>query len=123
MSMQTDLATQVRWLRQCAKEIADEGHFGWGNTCLGSADAIEKWLPEILAQQSRIETLQADSDRYKKALKIIADWELPDTGKWWPESGAKMGYESLYGSNGARSWMRLIAGAAMRAASGGEVAK
>ena len=35
------LLTHAKWLRQCAKEIADAGHAGWGNTCLQAADAIE----------------------------------------------------------------------------------
>lgn len=36
------LLVQAKWLRQCAKEIASEGHNGWGNTCLQAAEAIER---------------------------------------------------------------------------------
>ncbi len=52
-----ELLTQAKWLRQCADEIAKEGHAGWGNTCLHAAEAIERHsrepreqLAEALAQ-------------------------------------------------------------------------
>ncbi len=35
------LTPHVKWLRQCAEEIASKGHYGWGNTCTAAADAID----------------------------------------------------------------------------------
>ncbi len=36
------LLPHAKWLRQCAKEIAEAGHAGWGNTCLQAAEAIDR---------------------------------------------------------------------------------
>ena len=46
--------------------------------------------------------------RYRKALESIAKWEMPSTGKFWP-NGNEVSYDYLYGSNGERSHIRRIA--------------
>lgn len=38
------LATHARWLKEAAKQIADGGHYGWGNTCTQAAEEIERVL-------------------------------------------------------------------------------
>lgn len=43
-----------------------------------------------------------------QALEIIANWTLPDTGKFWPD-GEPTSYETEFGSNGARDFMKNIA--------------
>jgi hypothetical protein len=42
------LASQSKWLRMAADEIANEGHAGWGNTCTQAADAIDSALKELV---------------------------------------------------------------------------
>ena len=50
------------------------------------------------------------NDELIKALQRIADWDLPDTGKFWDkERLVPASYESLYGSNGARDYIKNIA--------------
>ena len=39
---QTEVNSHIKWLRQAAKEIASEGHNGWGNTCTEAADEIDR---------------------------------------------------------------------------------
>jgi hypothetical protein len=44
-----------------------------------------------------------------EALQTIKDWEkFPATGEFW-ESGKEMSFETCYGSNGARDYMRSVA--------------
>lgn len=49
------------------------------------------------------------------ALKSIALWELPQTGKEWP-TGGKVSYEAEHGSHGARAYIRQVAFDALAAA-------
>lgn len=51
-------------------------------------------------------------DRLRKALSIVADWSLPDTGKRW-EDGEPMSYGACYGSNGERDYMKDVAAFAL----------
>jgi hypothetical protein len=44
----------------------------------------------------------------RESLEIIAQWRLPESGKFWP-SGEPMSYTSAYGSNGARDYIRSVA--------------
>lgn len=63
-----------------------------------------------------------------KALRVIADWHLPPSGRFWHDSDGNltttpMSYEAAFGSNGARDFMRAKAIAALRAAEPGEVGR
>ncbi|MDM0024122.1 hypothetical protein [Variovorax saccharolyticus] len=49
-------------------------------------------------------------ERMRRALTIIANWALPETGKFWDEEKTRpTSYETEYGSNGARDYMRSLA--------------
>lgn len=44
------------------------------------------------------------------ALNTIAIWQLPETGKFWDEEKKEpMSYETAWGSNGARDYMKNVA--------------
>jgi hypothetical protein len=44
----------------------------------------------------------------------VAEWELPQTGKFWDEDQTRpMSYEGCYGSNGSRDYFMTLAGAAL----------
>ena len=47
-----------------------------------------------------------------RALKVVADWKLPPSDRTFPD-GTVMTYETAYGSNGARIYMREQARAAI----------
>lgn len=52
-----------------------------------------------------------------EALNKIANWELPATGKFWDkEETQPTSYETEYGSNGARDYMKSLAKAAIKKA-------
>lgn len=60
----------------------------------------------------------AEIERLRKALQIVAMWELPATGKTYIGSNGKqhgVPYECEYGSNGSRDYMKGIARAALEA--------
>ncbi len=50
--------SHAKWLREAAKEIAAEGHNGWGNTCTDAADEIERLTTEGSELQEQIDSLQ-----------------------------------------------------------------
>jgi len=56
-----------------------------------------------------------DAGALREALRKIADWELPPSGKRWPDTAAPMSYGAAYGSNGERDYMREVARAALSA--------
>lgn len=67
-----------------------------------------EWLDDSAAPSDRVQQLE-------QALKIIAEWRLPETGKFWDEEKTRpMSYESEYGSNGAREYMKAIATNALK---------
>lgn len=46
----------------------------------------------------------------KEALEEIKYWRLPDTNQYWDkEETQPMSFEALYGSNGARDYIKSIA--------------
>lgn len=62
------------------------------------------------AYATRAITAEAENDRLRKALTKIANWELPETGKFWDEKEKRpMSYEAAYGSNGVRDYMKALA--------------
>lgn len=46
------------------------------------------------------------------ALKKIADWELPDSGRTW-EDGSPMSYSAAFGTNGERDYIKSVARSAI----------
>jgi hypothetical protein len=59
--------------------------------------------------QANANLIAAAPDMYE-ALKKIANWELPPTGKFWDEEKTRpTSYETEYGSNGARDYIKSIA--------------
>ena len=65
-------------------------------------------------QLQLIADLSIENKKYKAALKKIAKWvgEFPRIGKFI--NGIENSYESEYGSNGARDYMRAVAEEALR---------
>lgn len=43
-----------KWLRMAAREIASEGHAGWGNTCTQAADEIARLEERILELEASL---------------------------------------------------------------------
>lgn len=69
---------------------------------------------EIQKLKYDIEAIQAQCNRYMTALKIIQQWQLPATGKFWDNDKTQpMSYGACYGSNGERDFMRNIANEAL----------
>lgn len=58
-SLLDELASEAKWLRKAAEEIAKEGHAGWGNTCTQAAECIERHHAEIADMAKRLEALQS----------------------------------------------------------------
>lgn len=57
-----------------------------------------------------------ERDALIAALKTIEAWELPPTGKFWDEERTRpTSYETEYGSNGARDYIRAVARDALAA--------
>lgn len=86
-----------------ASHINPDHRDGW-NACYRAAQA------SLLAKEAECKVLM-------EALLKIARWELPATGKFWDEEKTRpTSYETEYGSNGARTYMRSLALAAIDAA-------
>ena len=50
----------------------------------------------------------------RKLIETIARWELPATNRFWGNDPTRpMSYETCFGSNGARDYMREVARAAL----------
>lgn len=50
-----------------------------------------------------------------ETLKKIANWKLPETGRFWDnEQLEPMSFETCYGSNGARDYIKDIANMAIK---------
>lgn len=62
---------------------------------------MERWF-------ERYEKLLDKTVDLRRALRTIAKWEFPATGKEW-EDGTPMSYSAAYGSNGERDYMRKVA--------------
>ncbi len=57
----------AKWLRQAAKEIAAEGHNGWGNTCTDAADEIERLEAHGAMNATKLARYIADNTRLRDA--------------------------------------------------------
>lgn len=61
------------------------------------------------------------AEKIERALTKIANWELPETGKFWDKEKTRpTNYETENGSNGARDYIKSIASEAL---SVGEIVK
>lgn len=66
-------------------------------------EAAKKYQGELQAAEERME-------RMAKALRVIQQWRLPPTGKFWDkEETQPMSYEACYGTNGSRDYMIAVA--------------
>lgn len=71
---------------------------------------IEKAILSVLNNDTVVEDKNIDWGIIINGLNIIANWELPATGKFWDEEKTRpTSYESEYGSNGVRDYMKNIA--------------
>lgn len=75
-----------------------------------STGELDMFIPGWREELSERTALLARVAELEAALKRIAKWhgEFPDTGKTW-EDGTPISYESSYGSNGERDYMRSVA--------------
>lgn len=77
-----------------------------------SHSKIRNRLAKISSWGIEDEAMEEYANEQKKplieALQKIGNWELPDTGRFWP-SGGKVSYEAEYGSNGVRDYFRKLA--------------
>lgn len=62
----------------------------------------------------KIQELEYENERLREALRIVQQWQLPPTGKFWDkEETQPMSYGACYGSNGERDYMKAIANEAL----------
>jgi hypothetical protein len=59
-----------------------------------------------------------EKERLQDALKTVAQWKFPATGKFWEDvdgsiSDREMSWGACYGSNGERDYMRNVAASAL----------
>lgn len=63
---------------------------------------------------AQLKARDAEIERLRGVLARIDRWELPATGKFWDDEKTRpTSYEAEYGSNGARDYMRALAGQAL----------
>jgi len=59
---------------------------------------------------SELQRVKQQRNELLIALNKIANWELPETGKFWDEDPERpMTYEACYGSNGCRDYFKSLA--------------
>ena len=64
----------------------------------------------ITDQAIQHQKLKDKIEKMEAALKIVRDWKLPTTGKFWDDDMMQpMSYGACYGSNGERDYMKNIA--------------
>jgi hypothetical protein len=85
---------------------------------MGFADQQCKAKDEELREANRYIELSKNAlkrnefkaDELAKALELIAEWKLPETGRFWDEENTRpLTYEAAYGSNGVRDYMKSMA--------------
>lgn len=117
---ETDLFSEfLKNLRNVREEKSmrriNSGYFAKEERALKRISVMEKQLEGDTAEFAKV--VFADHEAYvkklKTALKIIAEWKLPKTGSTWPD-GSEMSYETEYGSNGVRDYIRNLAAEALR---------
>lgn len=81
---------------------------------LGVIAGATEYAAKLHQAQQEIAELKTKCDRYETALKIVQQWQLPATGKFWDLLQQEpMSYGACYGSNGERDYMRNIANQAL----------
>jgi hypothetical protein len=96
-----------------ASEVLDSYLLDMGDL----SDAQYHYMKLAMEEYSKI--LQAKCERYEKALNIVQKWQTPSTGQFWDDEKTRpMSYESCYGSNGVRDFMRNVAKEALLAGEG-----
>lgn len=72
-------------------------------------------VPLPVKSEDEMERLKAENEKMRKALEVIANWQLPPTGKVWDNDNAQpISFEAEYGSNGARDYMKQVATEALK---------
>ena len=78
-------------------------------------DKLIEYTAEFCQTLNRLKEESDNKDiagkKMQEALKMIEDWKLPSTGKFWDreQQTQPMSYEAAYGSNGVRDYIRSIA--------------
>jgi hypothetical protein len=73
-------------------------------------DELEMAAKEIKLLKNALKRNEFKADELAKALELIAEWKLPETGRFWDEENTRpLTYEAAYGSNGVRDYMKSMA--------------
>lgn len=83
-----------------------------GEECMALIQQTANALAALAAQAAEIERLREREAALEKALREIAEWKMPATGRFHP-NGTEMSYSRCFGSNGERDVIRNIARAAL----------
>jgi hypothetical protein len=82
--------SDAKWLRQAAKEIRAEGHYGWGNTCEQAADALEakdRRIAELEAAMKYTGTelgeAREEIERLRAVYERTVGWRECDHPEWF----------------------------------------
>lgn len=71
----------------------------------------------ILQQQTQIDHLTLSKLKFFETLVRISNWDLPPTGLFWDRKKTKpTSYETEFGSNGARDYIKKLAADTIAAA-------
>lgn len=106
-------------------EVKNEGGDVHGAVCeafkLIEAKLREKNCAPTAAAEAPAVNTSESYERMRRALTIIANWTLPETGEYWDnEKTRPVSFEYNYGSNGARDYMQNIAAQALLGSDGGK---
>ena len=109
------MATVKKYPIKFPKEVSDfiTGTFNKSDngyyTTVSYKNVGENLFEEVIEQPTEV-SKEFDLERLKNGLSIIANWELPPTNKFWDEEKTRpTSYETEYGSNGVRDFMKKIA--------------
>ncbi len=70
------MSDHAKWLRQAAKEIAAEGHNGWGNTCTDAAaylERLEKYCEDQCVDTSQHNAIVGQKIKEIERLELTTD--------------------------------------------------
>ena len=78
-------------------------------------ESVKKWGGAWRKCRAELKEAKKMIAKYEKALNVVKFWITPETGKFWDkEQTQPTSYETEYGSNGARDYMRKIAAEALK---------
>jgi hypothetical protein len=78
-------------------------------------DEIIKAIPLSEAPSQGYDSAKLEIDRLRNALSKIANWELPETGRFWEDDkGRPVSYEAEYGSGGVKRYIQNLASEALK---------